>query len=90
MKTIHKYRIRYSMFTAMPLDAKIISVGAQGVDIFCWAITDPQRCVSQGMRLIDVYGTGHAMKPEPGKFIRYRSDGLVFHIFDRGFNPIGG
>lgn len=89
MKTIYKYEVPSRGFaTMMPEGARILSVGEQGGGMFVWAIVDSEQSPTVPRRL-RVYGTGHPMPDEPGKFLGtiHVNDGgspLVFHVFEEG------
>ena len=67
----------------MPEGAQILSVQTQMETPQLWALVDPSRGVEA--RTIALYGTGHPMPTDPGRFLGtfQLSDGaLVFHAFE--------
>ena len=88
MKAVYKYEITPYRPTPMPAGAEILSVGAQGDAVVCWALvsllepTVDRRlaAVPTGVRFEDDGA------PKRSQFIGtvQRPDGLVFHIFDAG------
>jgi len=85
MRTIHKYILSpYNEKVDMLAGAKILHVGVQRGAICIWAEVDTSAKFVE--RRFGVYGTGHTMPTEPGKYIGtvMLADGdLVFHIYER-------
>ena len=89
MKRIYKYKLNYdqSQKVILPPDAKILAVGAQGDDIFIWAMVDPMD-IPTSTRCIEIYGTGHDI-PDTDLYVRnylgtvHMRNGLVWHVFEK-------
>ncbi len=83
-KTIWKYPVTPDHWTQlMPVDAEILSVQVQQKEVQMWVLVDPD-AIRKG-REFEVYGTGHSIPENPGKFIgTFQLEGgtLVFHLFD--------
>lgn len=87
MRTIYKYEILPGQSIPLPKGAAILSVGAQGDNMFLWAMIDPHEDVVSQVRCIEVYGTGHNI-PEQDSLVfigtvMMRGGSLVFHVFER-------
>ena len=89
MRALYKYVITPAGKTEMPSCAEVLSVGAQGEEIVCWALVRTDFALVT-RRLIPV-PTGarwedDELGPSRAKFIGtvQRPDGSVFHIFDGG------
>ena len=89
MITIYKYRIEanYAVEIDMHINAEILDVQVQHGNVFLWAIVDTDAPYEK--RLIEVYGTGHELKPispvTDRKYLgTYQLEGgnLVFHVFE--------
>lgn len=86
-KEIWKYKIGLTdrQSVIMQSGPKILFVGVQGESIYLWAEVDPE--TTKQPRLISVYGTGHAMPDNPGRYIgTFMLDfgRFVFHVYDAG------
>ena len=103
-KVIYKYLLgsieldEQDFICMMPSHAEILSVGYQGNSICVWAMVDPDDASSE-KRLFHVFGTGHKIVSDPGKFlgtVHMAHLGLVFHVFspdasrDAGRDPVPG
>jgi hypothetical protein len=67
----------------MPAGAEFLSVQMQGETPCLWALVDPD--VEKTMRYLDVYGTGHTLPDNPGRYIstfQMMGGRLVFHAFE--------
>ena len=84
-KTIRKYPVTCGRsIQQMPAGAKILSVQVQLEEVQMWVLVDPS--IPHEPREFDVYGTGHLMPSDPGKFIgtfQLEDGALVFHLFER-------
>lgn len=83
MKTIWKYKLLPDTPIHMPVGAQILDVQEQHGDICIWALVDPTSKTVP--RLLKVYGTGHDITDDPGRYIgtfQLKDSGLVFHVFD--------
>lgn len=85
--TIWKYKLSVAALQTIPLSvgAKILSVQAQGGDLYLWAEVDPY-ALNQESRTIEVFGTGHPMDDAKRQHISttQMDDGaLVWHIYER-------
>ena len=68
----------------MPEGAKILDIQVQNGAPVIWAIVDPEKKAKS--RFLYVYGTGHMIPDDPGKYVgtfQFPNDGLVFHAFER-------
>ncbi len=85
MKTIWKYPVNIGRWTqSMPVDAEILSVQVQHKEVQMWMLVDPDAIMEP--RGFDVYGTGHLMPANPGKFIgtfQIEGGAFIFHLFER-------
>lgn len=93
---IYKYRIdtpsnNDTHEVSMPRGATVLSVDAQGSEMFVWALVDPDN--SSGPRRFRIYGTGHEVpfgildSHEFVGTVHMAANGmrLVFHVFqERG------
>lgn len=88
MKRIYKYEVQPNVYTMMPPDAQVLSVGEQMGRVFCWALVNSD-AVATAKRRIFVAGTGHECPDDAGRFIGtvLMTNGLVFHFFDYGEDP---
>lgn len=84
MSTIWKYALQPGRTELeMPGGAELLTVQMQGDTPTLWAQVWPGEPVVR--RVLDVYGTGHKMPPDPGKYVAtfQMDDGtLVWHVFD--------
>lgn len=85
MKTIWKYKIAIAdkQLIDMPMGAKPLYVGKQDSDIYLWVEIDSS--VKTYPRPISVYGTGHEMPENPGRYVgtfMLGGGALVFHVYD--------
>lgn len=73
----------------MPDHARVLSTAFQGEDLRIWAVVVPSNV--QRKRRFFVAGTGWrcANDQTVGPFVgtALHHDGLVFHVFDRGYEP---
>lgn len=68
----------------MPLGAQVLSAGEQNGDLQLWALVDPneQRLAE---RAFNVYGTGHTISGNAGRFIgtvAFYGGALILHVFE--------
>ena len=81
-RTIHKFKIEPNQVARLRKGAKVLSVGAQGDDLFIWAEVDldQKEFIDYPVR---VFGTGFSMEDHfSGKFLGTVFQGsLVWHIF---------
>jgi hypothetical protein len=83
-KTIHKYTLQDVTFLTLQPGAELLHVHEQNGGIRLWVLVDPElpRTV---LHQFDVYGTGHVMPNNPGKYIgsvHLQNIRLVFHVFE--------
>jgi hypothetical protein len=83
MTTIFKHPLTAGSNDLMlPAGSKVLTVQMQHGEPVLWALVDPaqpKRC-----HTINVYGTGHAMPADPGKYVAtFQMDGgsLIWHAF---------
>jgi hypothetical protein len=70
---------------SIPAGSVLLTVQTQGGQPCVWALCDSALPLEQ--RFIAVYGTGHTLPYNPGKYVgTYQLSGgaLVFHVFDLG------
>lgn len=86
MKTVHKFKVLPGMYTYMPKDSEVLSVGQQGGEIVCWALVHEGEPADSPRQILGA-GTGHSLPMYTGQFIGtvQMDSGLVFHFFDLGF-----
>ena len=68
---------------SIPIGAEILTVQEQYGEPKLWALVDPS--AEKEERKFVVYGTGHPVKENPGKYINtFQMNGgtLVFHVFE--------
>lgn len=85
MQVVHKYQLIAGCLTRMPRRAVLLSVAEQDGMNWVWALIDPDEALSS--RRLDCVYTGSTLSEPCGIFvgtIQSRS-GLVYHIFDRGY-----
>lgn len=84
MATIYKWTLTPgSTDLHMPRGATPLTVQMQGGQPQLWALCDPAQ--PKEWRTFDVYGTGHAMPEDPGKYIatfQMENGALVWHVFE--------
>jgi hypothetical protein len=83
VKSIWKFEISPDAAVSMPKDAKILTIQTQGGGIFIWALVDTD--AAKESRSIRIYGTGHELPADPGKYIgtfQMANGSLVFHAFE--------
>jgi hypothetical protein len=85
MKTIWKWKLQPEIIINMPKSAKILTVQTQNNEPQIWALVDPNKKLYP--RTFCVYGTGHKLPDNPGKYINtFQIDDkekLVFHVFEK-------
>ena len=86
-KTIWKFTLAPGFGVPMPIGAEVLHAAGQGADVCVWALVDPT--APEERRYFDVYGTGHPMPAEPGRYVGtvHLPGPLVFHVFDRRLTP---
>lgn len=87
---VWKFPLRaWSIFLDVPMDATVLSVGAQGLDVVAWLLCDSQ--APKVTRLLAAHPTGVPLPPAllNTEFVGtvQMDDGLVFHVFDGGERP---
>lgn len=85
-KTIWKFvlDVTDSQFIRMPHESKILHVNTQRETVCMWAEVDPS--LPQVLRRFCVYGTGHQMPDDPGRYIgsiMLQDGDLIFHIYEQ-------
>jgi hypothetical protein len=81
-KTIWKFPVGASGGVWAPKGAHFISVQMQNGSAVAWALVDPS--AERETIHLGVYGTGHDMPDNPGRFvstIQMHGGDLVFHVF---------
>lgn len=74
---------KYKVQVLLPKGAQILSVGAQGYEMYLWAKVDSEQALEQ--RSLYVMPTGRDLPEALGTFlgrVDLQSQGLVFHIFN--------
>jgi len=86
-KAIWKYPLEPDQASIyLPVGAEILCVQVQGSEPCLWALVDPATSDKE-TRHIGIYGTGHRIEGDPGRYIgTFQLNGgtLVFHVFDEG------
>ena len=85
MKTIWKWPLFPETETVIniPPDAQVLTIKLQDGLPHIWILMEPEAPTVR--RTFCVYGTGHPMPDNPGKYIGtvlMNSDRLVFHVFE--------
>jgi len=89
MKTIYKYLLTNHIRggnngkVSMPREAKVLSVQMVRGEAVIYALVDHRLPTVQ--RTFQVYGTGHPMPENPGRYLgtfQFLKGELVFHVFD--------
>lgn len=83
VNNIWKFIVDPGLPVTMPAGARILSAAAQNERICIWALVDPAACSMP--RKVRVYGTGHSVPSEPGRFLGtalLQGGALVMHVFD--------
>jgi hypothetical protein len=85
MKTIWKFPldIEDKVRIPLPIGAEFLSVQVQNETLCLWALVDPD--AEKTMRYLSVYGTGHKIPDDPGRYIstfQMLGGRLVFHAFE--------
>ena len=81
MKTIWKYEVSPVTELDMPAGAEVLDLQVQNGVPAMWALVDPNAVKVK--RFFRMYGTGHEMPNNPGKYVRtFQTQGLVFHVFE--------
>lgn len=86
MRTVYKYpfglNTKASLF--LPVGAEILHVDSQNGRIQVWALIDTDE-TEQEKRIVAVYGTGHDIDEDDGKYINtflVEGGAFVFHAFE--------
>lgn len=84
-RTIYKYPLTVAdrQEIRMPDGAQILCVQVQRGMPCVWALVDP--AAPQARKAIYIYGTGHAIPADPGRYIgtfQVQGGDLVFHVFE--------
>lgn len=85
MKTVWKFPLRVveEQEVTVPAGAQLLHVEIQGETAQLWALVDPN--VSTVNRTVCIYGTGHNMPDNPGRYINTftaYNGALIFHAFE--------
>lgn len=86
MKTVFKYAITgHRSVVSLPDGAVVLSVNAQGDDMFLWALVDAE-LPARTERVFRVYATGQPIAYDTnlqyiGTVFMYRAT-MVFHVFE--------
>jgi hypothetical protein len=83
MKTIWKWTLQPETTINMPHGAKLLAVQEQRGEPQLWALVDPG--AKTYPRTFRVYGTGHNLPDDPGKYVgtfQIQNEALVFHVFE--------
>jgi len=84
-KRIWKYPLRVtdSQTITIPKGSEILSVQEQAGNPTLWVLVD-DRLVTYSRRTFRIYGTGHALPEDPGKFIGtvQLNNARVWHVFE--------
>jgi hypothetical protein len=84
MPTIYKYNLQPGRTVLdLPAGALPLTAQMQNGDVCMWVLLDPAR--PHERRFFDVYGTGHGMPADPGRYVAtFQMDGGVFvwHVFE--------
>lgn len=84
MTTVWKYPLKPGRTVHnMPQGAKVLTVQTQNGEPSLWALVEPQ--MPHERRFFDVYGTGHSMPSDPGRYVAtFQMDygALVWHVFE--------
>ena len=87
MKTIWKYELKRKgvQIIAMPRNAEILTVQAQGNNIALWAVVDTEE--QKENRHFEIVGTGGYIDETIQRVYlgTIQFSGLVYHIFERTF-----
>lgn len=91
--TIWKYPLRVTDIQkiSMPNKAQLLSVHLQGEFPALWVRCDPE--APKRDRLINTFGTGHPISGKAKQYIgtyQLPNYGLVFHVFDGGWEVVDG
>lgn len=71
---------------SVPARAEILSVQVQHDGLQLWALVDPGAAFE--VRVFEIFGTGHAVPPGPGKLkfiatVQTDNGRFVWHVFER-------
>lgn len=91
MKTIWKFELPSGGITKMPANAEVLCVQSQNGNPCLWALVNSDEPMVE-MRYFKVYGTGHSIPENPGKYIgtfQLQSGAFVFHVFEPDGNAKG-
>lgn len=85
MKTVYKYKLNMDGSVELPPNAEILHVNHQDGEPYIWALVDKD--AKPGVeRHIRVYGTGHDIPDNPGRYINTFFAGcFVWHVFEDFF-----
>ncbi len=86
IQKVYKYGLRLMDLSCirMPKNAKILTVGVQGGDVFLWALICPSEIETEE-RTFRIAGTGHEISNGKFEFIGtvfLHGDQLVLHVFE--------
>lgn len=80
-----KIELQEQQVVLMKKGSQILCAKAQGEDICIWVLCDETAPAEE--RRIGVYGTGHEITGDPGKYVdtlMLHNGFFVFHVFDLG------
>ncbi len=84
MNTVYKFNLQVGRTVLdLPHGAMPLTVQMQHGAPRMWVLLDPSKPTVQ--RFFDVYGTGHSMPPDPGRYVAtFQMEGgaLVWHVFE--------
>ena len=84
MKAIWKFEvpIEYKFSLSMPRGAEIIAFQTQRYMACIWAIVTTEEEKLEERKFV-IYGTGHELRPNPGRYIgTIQNGGYVWHLFE--------
>jgi len=84
MKTIWKFELPIEGTIEMPIGAEILGVQVQRDEPRLWAMVDPS--APKEKRQFKIYGTGHTMPDNPGKYVgtfQIAEGTFIFHVFEK-------
>lgn len=80
---IYKYVLNIVSWqsVAMPIGARVLSVGNQNGHLCLWAMVDPSKEIEP--RGFSIIGTGNRIVVDPGPFVgTVQIDQFVWHVFE--------
>ena len=89
MKAIFKFKLlpERTQKIVFPKESRVLSAGAQGEDIFIWAMVD-RETIEKEVREIVVLATGDRFHEDQAQALELintvqMDSGLVFHVFEK-------